>query len=69
MKNTVLKPESIKIIRLKGEKALFFHSDTLQIYPLDDIELISFLERYSNGDCQGLISQYGKKNSTNPTVL
>lgn len=61
MKNTVLKPESIKIIQLKGKKALFFHSDTLQIYPLDDIELTSFLERYSNGDCQGLISQYGKK--------
>ena len=65
MKDTILKPESIKIIRLKDEKALFIHADTLQMYPLDDKELIEFLERYCEGDHQGLIKQYGKNDFDN----
>lgn len=65
MKNSLLKPDSIKIIRLTDAKALFLHSDTLQIYSLDDKELIDFLERYCKGDSDGLIVQYGKEEYNN----
>lgn len=61
MKRNSIKPNSINIIRLNDAKALFIHADTLQIYPLNDKELIDFLERYCKGDSNGLIVQYGKK--------
>lgn len=46
-KPKILVPEEIKLLPIDDECTLFYHSATMQIYPLKDKEIIQFLEMLS----------------------
>lgn len=50
----------MKLIRLDDKKTLFFHSDTMQMYEVDDKNVISFLSDIQKCDDKTMISIYGK---------
>ena len=58
--NKPLSPEVIKLIKLDEKKALLYHIDTMQIYEIDDGNIISFLSDYKIYNSKEMINRYGK---------
>lgn len=48
MPNYKLNPDHIQLIPISKEEVLFYHAQSLQIYPLFDKRIIAFLEDYKN---------------------
>ena len=46
MPTNTLQPDHIKLIDVSEENTLFFHTRTLQIYPIHDQDILSFLKTY-----------------------
>lgn len=44
-----LKSDDIRLIPISDDVVLFFHAPTLQLYPLKDKRLISFLQSIKEG--------------------
>jgi len=47
MNNYTIEPKHIKLIKIDAETFLFYHIETMQIYPINDVELIHFLELFA----------------------
>ncbi len=55
-------PTNIKLIKITDENiALLIHSETLQIYTIEDNELISFLEKFTTLSFENLIKYFSKE--------
>lgn len=61
MKKPILDPNHIKLITIDKKVSLFFHTETLQIYPIKDHELLRFLKLYSENDSKKLSEIYTKQ--------
>ena len=61
MQNYIINSKHIKLIKIDSEITLFFHTETMQIYPINDKELLFFLELFeAKGEEE--ILQYYKQN-------
>jgi radical SAM protein with 4Fe4S-binding SPASM domain len=58
MEKQRLKQEHIQLIPIDKENTLFFHTETLQIYPLQDKELIGFLSYYKENGREKTMKAY-----------
>lgn len=61
MKKYRLKQEHIQLIPIDKEITLFFHSESLQIYPLQDKDLITFLSCYKENGREQMATLYSKE--------
>ena len=56
-----LKQEDIHLVPIDKETTLFFNKELLQIYPLQDEELITFLSRYKENGRKKTATLYSKE--------
>jgi uncharacterized protein len=61
MKKYKLKQEHIQLIPIDKENMLFFHTESLQIYPLQDKDLIHFLSSYKENGRKQTTTLYSKE--------
>ena len=62
MKNYNLNYKHIKLIAIDSEITLFYHTETMQIYPISDKELLTFLDLYKKNGEKGILKYYSKEN-------
>jgi uncharacterized protein len=61
MEKYSLNPKHIYLIQADKQTTLFFHTDSLQIYPLQDKILIDFLQSYRDNGYEMTLMDYGKE--------
>lgn len=62
MDNYILNSKHIKLIKIDSKINLFFHSETMQIYPIYDKELLNILELFEKQGEIGVLKYYSKEN-------
>ena len=61
MEKYILKQEHIQLIPIDNDNMLFFHTELLQMYPLQDKELITFLSYYKENGREKTMAVYSKE--------
>ena len=60
MENNILNEKAIQLIPVENDTFLFFHTESLQIYPINDKRLIDFLDIYKRLGYEKSRSHYSK---------
>ena len=61
MKNYILNSKHVKLIKIDSQVSLFFHSETMQIYPIYDKKLLKFLEIFEKQGEVNVLKYYTKE--------
>lgn len=62
MEDYILNAKHIKLIKIDSEITLLFHTETMQIYPINDNELLKFLELFEKQGETDILEYYSKEN-------